>query len=396
MWLAIPAGALGYSNVFERQATCPDPSYSRCVGTNLPRNFCCPSGSSCLELAGSTTLLCCPLGTNCSSIQPINCDITQQNITLHPSNVLKTTALTVALPQCAGKCCPFGFACTGNVCQQEPDQAKVPTGTSSSSSSSSQSAPTTTSGAPSASSPNASTTGSSIAIVPTAPASTSCPSNTPSTIPSAQCNKFPVSAVLAGFFPGLALGIILTLASVCLLGARRRSASRRKSGSSFGNISDPQPAMPNDMRTDFLRKQPLTPSTAAAGSTRSRSRSSRSQQVRSLFKKSPAPTQSTFVAPSSTAMETPREPPPLNVHRHIPRTEPPVTPKLQREPSYENINIFADGDTASALRQQSTPTKGLAPPRRLDIDGRMSQQTTFTDMMESSGLAGLQKGQRMF
>jgi hypothetical protein len=64
----------------------------------------------------------------------------------------------------------------------------------------------------------------------------------------------------------------------------------------------------------------------------------------------------------------------------------PVTPILQREPSYEDINIFADGDTASALREN-----GLAGPSR---NTRTSHQTTFSDMMEKSGLAGLQKGQR--
>jgi hypothetical protein len=63
----------------------------------------------------------------------------------------------------------------------------------------------------------------------------------------------------------------------------------------------------------------------------------------------------------------------------------PVTPHLQREPSYVDINIFADGDTASALRERE---------RFGATDLRASHQTTFTDMMERSGLAGLQKGQR--
>ena len=62
----------------------------------------------------------------------------------------------------------------------------------------------------------------------------------------------------------------------------------------------------------------------------------------------------------------------------------PVTPHLQREPSYEDINIFADGETASALRERDAGGRDL----------RASHQTTFTDMMERSGLAGLQKGQR--
>lgn len=75
----------------------------------------------------------------------------------------------------------------------------------------------------------------------------------------------------------------------------------------------------------------------------------------------------------------------------------PVTPPLQREPSYENINIFADGDTASSLRGNHGNGGGLMPPPRMNENGsRGSGQTTFSDMMERSGLAGLQKGQREF
>lgn len=70
-----------------------------------------------------------------------------------------------------------------------------------------------------------------------------------------------------------------------------------------------------------------------------------------------------------------------------------MTPVLQREPSYEDINIFADGDTASALREREHHGNrgGLAAGH---FDDRNSHQTTFSDMMERSGLAGLQKGQR--
>lgn len=78
----------------------------------------------------------------------------------------------------------------------------------------------------------------------------------------------------------------------------------------------------------------------------------------------------------------------------------PVTPVLQREPSYEDINIFADGDTASALRerQRQNELNGINATGGLGVmmggDARVSHQTTFSDMMERSGLAGLQKGQR--
>lgn len=76
----------------------------------------------------------------------------------------------------------------------------------------------------------------------------------------------------------------------------------------------------------------------------------------------------------------------------------PVTPHLQREPSYEDINIFVGGETATALRAQAGPGgMHLGVPDRDDGDtGRRSHLTTFTDMMEESGLAGLKKGQRMY
>jgi hypothetical protein len=324
VWLVMPTEARG--NIFER-ATCPDPTYTQCSNTKLPADFCCPAGATCIELAASTTLLCCPANSNCTKIQPLTCDIQKQNTTAFPQNILKTTALDVPLAKCGIGCCPFGFTCSqdASTCDINPTQDASPTSTSNST----------------------------VSVIPVDSSST----------PNASCAKFPVSAVLAGFFPGLVLGVLLTIASVCALGAHRRSSSRRRSESSFGNISEPQPMAATDMRTDFLRKPPTTPSTGM--STRSKS----VQRVRSLFRKSHNTT-STVAEPVPLAGGPQRTQPP------------PVTPRLQREPSYENINIFADSTTAKSLRQ-ATP-----PP------GRMSGQTTFTDMMESSGLAGLQKGQR--
>ncbi|KAF4636087.1 hypothetical protein G7Y89_g1983 [Cudoniella acicularis] len=304
-------------------------------------------------------------GQDCTVIQPIPCDITQQNATLHPDNLLKTTALSATLPTCGTNCCPFGYSCNGTVCEQNAAQNVAP-GTS----------------------PSATST-----IVP---ASSSSPESTssPSTLTS-SCSKFPVSAILAGFFSGLVVGIILTIASICLLGVHRREGSsshhRRRSGSSFGNISEPQPNLNSgDMRSDFLRKPPQTPSTTAAGTP---SRSGTVNRVRSLFRKSTSPSQNSGGMGASMMSESPRVAPPLplNMQRSAAPVARPVTPRLQREPSYEDINIFADGDTASALRErQLTSGNGLAPRA---LDNRISHQTTFTDMMHESGLAGLQKGQ---
>jgi hypothetical protein len=76
----------------------------------------------------------------------------------------------------------------------------------------------------------------------------------------------------------------------------------------------------------------------------------------------------------------------------------PVTPPLQRELSYEDINIFVGRETATALRAQAGPeAMHLGVPGQAGgHERRGSHQTTFTDMMEESGLAGLKKGQRMY
>lgn len=348
--------------LFTRQDTCVTANYDQCSQAGLPAGFCCPVGQTCIALAAETTVLCCPAGSECSIIKSITCDIQQQNATARPDNLLKTIALDSSLPKCGTECCPFGYTCNsaGN-CALNTDQSVAPAGfvaspSSTTSSPSSTAAPTTT--------------------------STSVPS-TNSAIPipvTKSCNKFPVGAVLAGFFPGLALGIILTVASICILGAQRRKAAR-KSGSSFGNISEPQPT--NYTRTDFLRKQPQTPSTDA-GSTPQRENTV--QRVRSLFRKSTAAPVGLPISPR------PAPPVPLNVQRpSMSQSDRPVTPAAQREPSFENINIWTDGDTASSLRGRENVGGGLKPAF---VDSRASHQTTWNDMMESSGLAGLQKGQR--
>jgi hypothetical protein len=71
---------------------------------------------------------------------------------------------------------------------------------------------------------------------------------------------------------------------------------------------------------------------------------------------------------------------PLNIRRPAATNDRPVTPVLQREPSYEDINIFANEDTLG-----SNNSRG----------GRESHMTTFGDMMQRSGsLGGLPKGKR--
>ncbi|KAL3417801.1 hypothetical protein PVAG01_10812 [Phlyctema vagabunda] len=368
-----------HENIFQRQSTCPESSFKRCPQAGLPANFCCDPDTTCIALAGNTTVLCCPAGQTCATIAPIPCDITAQNATLHPNNALKTTALSGVLAECGNNnlCCPFGYSCGDGACKLNPDQKASPLSSSTSKASSS---PTSTRRS-TTTSPSSSTTSSRTSLLTTATPSNSPQTNDTCSLPlEKECDKFPAGAVLAGFFPGIAVGILLSVAGICLLGAQRRRAAR-KSIQSFGNnISEPRPN--HDMRSDFLRKPPQTPSTTAAGSTPGRHQSL--NRVRSMFRRS---------GNGAGGLSPVMPPIPLQIHKVQNGSGggggagymqwPPVTPPLQREPSFENIDIFADGQTASALRE-----------REREHSARDGHQTTFGGMMESGGFAGLKKGQR--
>lgn len=102
------------AQLFGRQdSTCGDSSYKQCTQEGLPDDFCCPSDHSCIALAGQTTALCCPADNDCTAIRPIPCDVSLQDKSLHPENVVMTNALSGSLPKCAGMCCPFGYSCDG-------------------------------------------------------------------------------------------------------------------------------------------------------------------------------------------------------------------------------------------------------------------------------------------
>ncbi|KAM3086526.1 hypothetical protein ACMFMG_000656 [Clarireedia jacksonii] len=416
------AACASANSIFER-ATCPDPSYTQCNNAGLPSDFCCPSTSTCIPLAQNTTLLCCPSGSDCTTVQPIPCDISIQNITAHPDNTLKTTALTATLLKCGTACCPFGYSCVGGNCVMNHDQQdSVPGKTVSSSASA---APSTASTKPSGTSTaagisvtilsNPSSTSTSSASSSTSTSSASSSTSTPIIISplSRTCEKFPVGAILAGFFPGVVIGILSTLLIVCLIRARNRKEDRNKNSPDFGNISDP--VATSDMRTDFLRKIPNSPSTFAGTTPR---RINTRKGISSLFRKSTAST-TTPVGMGITYLDSPVPPVPLQIrrkptivenqnpsarkkpemayiHRHPSVTDNrPVTPPLQRENSYEDINIFVGGETATALRAQARPADmhlGV-PGRGNGSTGRASHQTTFSDMMDGGGLAGLKKGQ---
>ena len=385
--LASMTSALGLRGyIFERDSTCAaGANFTQCSGSGLPSDFCCPSSSTCEVLAGNTTILCCPSGQNCATIKPITCDLQQQNATLHPESGLKTTALSGSLQFCGLSCCPFGYSCNGDGnCVQDSDQSKAPATSSSASSSPTSSA--------------------------SASPSSSAAQNTTITDASSKSggSKFPTGPVVGGIFGGLAFGIGVTILLIWYCGVRKRKAAAAAarprpqsmiSGSSFGMISDPQPLQ--QIRTDFLRKAPETPS---SGTTVASQRRNTIGRVKSLFRKSTASQAST----PSFGGESPRDAPPIPMIQRTSPQELPVTPPRQREPSFVDIDIFADNDTASALRERErhgyTHNTGLGIGRsdsgRESEDGRDKYRdtatTTFSDMMEQTGLAGLERGQREF
>ena len=90
------------------QDFCSANALQRC-SNDLSVKFCCPKGSSCLSLAGGTTVLCCPDDRNCDKIQPITCNAREQDPDKNPKAPIKTSVFDTPLERC-GKdlCCPFG------------------------------------------------------------------------------------------------------------------------------------------------------------------------------------------------------------------------------------------------------------------------------------------------
>lgn len=114
--------------LFERDGTCKDPNSTKCPQAGLPNDFCCTEGTTCIPLAGNTTVLCCPDGPDgCGVIAAIVCDLNLQDASQNPGAVVKTTALRSKLPTCGANCCPFGYTCNGDEnCKMDDDQSKAP------------------------------------------------------------------------------------------------------------------------------------------------------------------------------------------------------------------------------------------------------------------------------
>ncbi|KAI4130782.1 MAG: hypothetical protein LQ338_001554 [Usnochroma carphineum] len=251
--------------------------------------------------------------------------MTAQNATLHPANQLHSTDLAGTLQTCGtNTCCPKGFSCSNGQCVMQA-------------AASSSAKPTSSTAAASTSKPASASASSTSKPTSLASSSASAASHTASATPVVQQNKFSVAAFLAGFFPGMLLGVLLTVATIICIGRRR--AKREEKDGDFGSVaatvSDPIYQDSNGFRTDFLRRESKT------------KYSNRTSRVRSLFSRSP-----TVKSPSAD-----------DYGRSIlPKTpENRITPEMKREPSTQSIKIYS-------------PPNGLQRPN-----------TTFTEMMADAG-----------
>ncbi|MCJ1380954.1 hypothetical protein MMC17_004063 [Xylographa soralifera] len=331
--LSRPLDAASSIDLLSRDSTtCGGLANFTACGQGLPADFCCPSAGTCNPFNNGASAICCPPGDTCESIQPIPCGLDALNATAFPQNPLHTTDLTTQLQTCGANCCPGGYSCVNGKCTL----------------SSLSSASSTSSGASSTatSTPSGTATSNSATTTPTGAAAVTPGQASAST----QCNAFPVLAIIAGFFPGLVSGALLTILIIMCFG-RHREAKRDKSdfGHVKATVSDPIYNEAGATRTDFLRH--------GSSSKKNSSSIRSSSRVRSLFSRA-----------SSTRYRIPDEDPGLNMAT-MPRTPENRTGATRREPSLESIKIYSPPDG----RFGATSPTG-------------SGRTTFSTMMAHVGL----------
>ena len=307
-------------NLFSR-ATCSTSGYSPCNKANLPSNFCCPSSETCILFNDNKSVVCCPAGQDCKTFSPISCDITKQNATNSPESQLHSIDLTGSMAKCGSSCCPNGYSCQNNLCVM-----KTASSTSKSSSTTSSSISGTTH-TPTATTTKSLTSSTKTSASPKSTATSAEQNN--GTAVTAHCNQFPASAVLVGFFPGVILGALLTIATICLFGRRKANSVKASNSSVFSSpaatVSDPIYQENNAYRSDFLRRGQQHNMDGAETAPR------RTSKVRSLFSRSP-----------------------------------PLTPPMRKEPSTESIKIYS-------------------PPNIAPNPAAEARQTTFSEMMHNAG-----------
>ncbi|KAJ5959939.1 uncharacterized protein N7479_007089 [Penicillium vulpinum] len=349
-------------DLFSRSSdTCPS-SYTRCGTT--PNDFCCPSDSTCISLDQGSSSICCPAGEDCNYISPITCDIQQQNVTLYPESVIKTSRLDDSLPKCGDACCPFGYTCQNNTCSL--NQKTSVTATKSVSSSSTNTATTSVFSSPTktaTATASVSISSTNTASSSTAATSSATPKATITPVPSPTpensvnstacteisnaCPSFPPGAIAAGFFPGAILGAVAALLiSLCFRRARKEKdecdIQEGKSGPNWSQrslsgsrlcISNPIPQDDTSYRTDFLRSPPRVKRSSTGG-----------RSTRTMIYRTGSRVRSLFSGYPRGNPELDKDVPPVPMP--IPMPPAPFTPPRQRQPSTESIKIYSPPESS--------------------------------------------------
>ncbi|KAF2176699.1 hypothetical protein K469DRAFT_398637 [Zopfia rhizophila CBS 207.26] len=366
--LSIPTA---YSvDLFPRQAsTCGGITGLSQCGSGFPSDFCCPKESKCVPLnsTGVQSVICCPQGADCSFIQPITCDVGQLNATLHPDNQIHISdTKNIKLPSCGSQCCPLGYTCNGGMCSAD-------------------------SATPSASPPGSPT--------PTAtdPASASqTTTSTPLPTPVPQTG-FSGKSFVAGFFPGMILGAILTLLFLWVIKRRRESQEKNRYSGDFGHvartISDPIYDPVYAARTDFIRRGSGSAQNSPNSTTGMVQKESAqaggvggmTPRIKSLFSKSPKLGFGNFSSVNSPAMPAP--PPAVRVGNGDPYTTPTRTPTRTRSTSNKGKRPLTTRSTSTETIDVLMPAPSfLEPPKAPGMrENRLTQDTTFTKLMERAG-----------
>ncbi|KAK8925091.1 hypothetical protein VCV18_005517 [Metarhizium anisopliae] len=352
--------------------TCAASGRASCTSQGLSEGLCCPTSSNCVPLAGNTTVICCPSDSSCTKIQPITCDISEQDPTLHPDAPIKTTAHGAKLPTCGSNfCCPFGYTCSADSssCTKDSDQSKAPPGTT----------PTLTPTAkPEATSPSTSTGQAAAAT---------------STSASQEDNPSPLGAEKISIIGGAVGGglALILLVGIIFLCVRSRSRKSPKSPP-FREISPP--ILNNQAgRVDFIRKEEHTPPPPKGpsfidrcsrflGLPERQTQNAHSGIPNRFYSPNPS-LQSSRLSRSSLTSEDDR-----NARTgHVGARLPPIrqmrgthtqsrrisTLDTYDEPSRESINVFADPDTVSN-------------------DGHRNHRgTTFSDLMDQADMSGVHR-----
>ncbi|PUU80717.1 hypothetical protein B9Z19DRAFT_1170580 [Tuber borchii] len=92
--------------IFRRQLPCESGESEGPPVLCEVKNYCCPSGSRCISIENNTSVVCCKNGEFCNEIFPINCESTPS-----PTGVPASANSSSKAIQCGRLCCPEGYEC---------------------------------------------------------------------------------------------------------------------------------------------------------------------------------------------------------------------------------------------------------------------------------------------